>query len=192
MEAIVQAKTASTEFDANRDALDLTRDLPVTSDEEKEFAAEGLRWVKEQHAELEERRTAITKPLNAALREINNLFRPMKTALEDAERVLKKRIAGYLEQKQIDNVRAIEAAASAATAAQAETALARVESVEAPQGVSIRYRWVFTIDDADLIPREYLEPSMVKIGRAVQESDGKVQIPGISVRQEPIVTSRRV
>jgi hypothetical protein len=192
MDAIVQAQTASTEFDANRDALDLTRDLPVTCDEEKEFAAEGLRWVKEQHASLEERRTAITKPLNAALREINNLFRPMKTALEDAERVLKKRIAGYLAEREAQNLRAIQAAAAAETSVQAELALATVARAELPRGISQRFVWVFEIADAAMVPREYLTPDMVKIGVAVRDSDGKAEIPGVVVRRETILASRRI
>jgi hypothetical protein len=192
VEAIVQAQTAATDFESNRDALTMTRNLPITNDEEKEFAAEGLRWVKAQHAELEEQRTAITKPLNVALREINNLFRPMKSALEDAERVLKTKIAHYLEKKQLDNERAIEAAASAATPAQAQTALATVSQVEAPRGVSVRYMWVATVKDASLIPREYLMPDMPRILDAVRASDGKVEIPGISIHQEPVVSSRKI
>src|SRR6266545_2517373 len=192
MEAIVLAKTATTEFESNRDALQMTRDLPITCDLDQEFAAEGLRWVKEQLNTIEAKRTAITKPLNAALKQVNDMFRPMKTALEDAEKTLKRRIAGYLEQKQLDNDRAIATAAAAATPVEASTALAAVSHVEAPRGVSIRYMWVATVTDASLIPRQFLMPDMAKIVDAVRNSDGKIQIPGISVHQEPIVSSRRV
>jgi len=191
MEAITLAKSASTEFDANRDALEMTRDLPVTNDEEKEFAAEGLRWVKEQHAAVEEKRTAITGPLNKALREVNALFRPMKTSLEEAERELKKKIAGYLAEREAQNLRAIQAAANAETAEQASEALATVAPAELPRGVSQRFMWVFEITDASLVPREYLMLDEVKIGCAVRDSDGAVEIPGIVVRKEAILSSRR-
>jgi hypothetical protein len=192
MEAIVLAKTAANNFAETRDYLTEVRDLPVTTDDEQEFAAEGLRWVKEQHAAVEAKRTSITKPLNAALKEVNDLFRPMKTAFEEVERILKKRIAGYLEKKEADNVRAIEAAAVATTSAEATMALSTVRAVEAPTGVSMRYRWVFEVTDASLVPREFLEPAMWKIGRAVQDSDGQRQIPGVRAYKEPIVTSRKL
>lgn len=190
MDAIVQARAAVSDVDG--DAITMIRDLPVTTDEEQEFAAEGLRIVKQWHAELEEKRTAITKPMNQALRGVNDLFRPMKTALEEAEQVVKRRIAGYLEQKRADNDRAVAEAAAAATSVQAEQALAAVQVAEPPRGVSIRYQWVAVVEDASLIPREYLTPNMARIVDAVRASDGAIQIPGVSVRQEPIVSSRRV
>jgi hypothetical protein len=189
MDAIVQARAAVSDVDG--DAITLIRDLPVTTDEEQEFAAKGLRIVKEWHAELEEKRTAITKPMNQALRGVNDLFRPMKTALEEAERVVKRKIAGYLEQKRADNDRAVTEAAAAATAEQAEYALSLVKIVEMPSGTSIRYQWVAVIEDESLLPREYLTPSMAKIVDAVRASDGAIKIPGVSVHQEPIVSSRR-
>jgi hypothetical protein len=190
MDAIVQARTAVSAVD--QDAITLIRDLPVRNAEEKEFAAEGLRLVKAWHAALEEQRTAITGPMNQSLRGVNDLFRPMKTALEEAERTVKRRIAGYLEQCERDNLAAIQAAAVAPSAEQAEDALALVEAAAPPAGVSIRYQWVFEVVDANLLPREYLEPAMWKIGRAVRDSDGTIEIPGITVRQEPIVTSRKI
>jgi hypothetical protein len=52
--------------------------------------------------------------------------------------------------------------------------------------------WVATVKDASLIPRQYLMPDMPRILDAVRASDGRVEIPGISVHQEPVVSSRRV
>lgn len=189
MEAIVQARTAVSDVD--QDAITLIRDLPITTDDEQEFAARGLRLVKEWHAELEDKRTAITKPMNQALREVNDLFRPMQTALKETERIVKARIADYFENKRRANDEAVRAAAQAATPKQAEYALSLVKTVEMPSGTSMRYMWVATITDASLLPREYLMPNMDKILQAVRASDGRAEIPGVAVSQEPVVSSRR-
>jgi len=191
MEAIVQAKVATTEFAAHRDDLELVRAQEISNDEEKELAAQGLRLVKQWLSEVEEKRTAITGPLNKALREVNELFRPMKRSLEEAERDLKSRIAGYLAESEAKNLRAIQAAAAAETPAQANEALATVARAELPRGISQRFIWVFEIVDASQIPREYLTPDMVKIGEAVRARDGKPDIPGIVVRKESVISSRR-
>lgn len=189
MEAIVLAKAATEKFAENNDAITMIRDLPVTNDAEASFASEGVQQLKEWYAELEKERTSITKPINEGLRRLNDHFRPMKTALEEAERAVKARIAGYLADKQRRNTAAIEAAAAAATAEQAERALATVSPVEAPRGTSVRYQWVAEIVDASLLPREYMTPDMYKIVDAVRASDGQVHIPGVVVRKEQVIAS---
>jgi cell division septation protein DedD len=192
VEAIVQAKNAVSGFGEMVEYIREIRDLPITNDEEKEFAAEGLRLVKEEYRMVEAQRKKLTEPLNGVVKEINDMLRPDREACLEAERAVKQKIAGYLEQKQLDNERALQAAASAATPAQAQTALATVSQVEAPRGVSVRYMWVATVTDASLIPREYLMPDMPRILDAVRASDGKVEIPGINIHQEPSVSSRRL
>lgn len=191
MDAIVKAQTAANGFGEKMADILATRDLPVTTDEEKEFAAMGVRFVKDEYEQADGLRRVLVDPLNKHVRDVNDMFRPYREACLEAERVLKNRIAGYVEQKRLENDRAVEKAAAAATAEQAESALSLVRTVEMPSGTSMSYRWVATITDEALLPREYLTPSMDKILRAVRDSDGAVQIPGVSVHQEPVVSSRR-
>ena len=189
MDAIVQIRATIAKFAEYGDAITMIRDLPVTNDAEAAFASEGVQQLKEWHAELEAKRTSITKPINEGLRRLNEEFRPAKRDLEEAERIVKARIAGYLADKQRRNAAAIEAAASAATAEQAEQALATVSPVEAPKGTSVRYQWVAEVVDESVLPREYLTPNMAKIVDAVRASDGQVQIPGVAVRKEQVIAS---
>lgn len=77
-------------------------------------------------------------------------------------------------------------------AEQAEEVLAapvvvEVAKVEAPapkvtvQGASTRQNWQFSIDDESLVPREYMTPDLVKIGRLVKAMKGETRIPGVRV-----------
>jgi len=57
-------------------------------------------------------------------------------------------------------------------------------------GLSLRKVWKFRIKDAALLPREYLIPDEVKIGRVVRALKGDAKIPGVSVYSEDDVSSR--
>jgi hypothetical protein len=191
MDAIVQARVAISAFDADtRDYLTMVSEIQVASDGDQEFAAEGLRWVKDQYNRAEAVRRSLTDPLNGVIRTINDMFRPAREACLDAERKVKGRIAGYLEEKDRRNQAALAAASAAPTAEAATEALQKVQAFAPPRGVSVRYAWRFEVTDESAVPREYLCPDLQKIGRAVQESRGEIKIPGVRAFQEPIVTSR--
>ena len=48
-------------------------------------------------------------------------------------------------------------------------------------GPTFREVWQFEIERADLIPRAYLVPDMVKIGQVVRAMKSEANIPGIKV-----------
>lgn len=178
------------------EGLDLMRSLLVTNDEEQEFAAEILRDVKAKHAALEKRRKAITVPINTALKEVNDLFRPVRQALEEAERLLKGKIAGYLELCEERNAAALKAASSAATTEDAEAALTQHAPVTAPAGVNVRYSWEFEITEPAKVPKVLWSPDPAKVEAELQASlqrAGKPpEIPGVTFTKKPIVTARQV
>ena len=75
-----------------------------------------------------------------------------------------------------------------------ETPIIVQPEVTAPKlkGVNTRTVWKFRLKDEKLIPREYLVPDEVKIGKMVRATEGKIEIPGIEVYQEKeIVISGR-
>lgn len=72
-----------------------TADLEIDSQDLLAFAGEDLRAVKALQKQVEEKRTAITVPLNAALRAINDLFRAPKEYLDQAEDNLKGAMLTY-------------------------------------------------------------------------------------------------
>lgn len=88
-------------------------------------------------------------------------------------------------------------------AKQAETVLAQAAALErtappAPavpdrpraEGLGSREVWRFQIVDPARVPREFLTPDLVKIGRYVQATKALTLIPGVRVWPEKIVTVR--
>lgn len=173
-------------------ALEEIKTFEIQSDSDQEFAAEILRDVKEKYRQVEEKRTSITGPLNQALRGVNDLFRPLKTALEDAERLLKGKIAGYQQRVDEQNRQALEEAAEAETPEEAQQVLATTRTVQSPQGVNVRHVWKPKVTDASKLPREYLMPNMSKLEAHAKAAKGQpAPIAGVTFTKVPIVASRR-
>jgi hypothetical protein len=59
------------------------------------------------------------------------------------------------------------------------------------EGISSREVWKFRIVDATKIPREYMVPDEVGIGSVVRSTKGKVQIPGVEIYKESVVSAGR-
>lgn len=74
----------------------------VSNDVEYADGAEELRRIKQQQSLLEERRFAITRPMDAAKKAVMDFFRPFSDRLDDAEIHVKKALTDYAaEQKRI-------------------------------------------------------------------------------------------
>lgn len=84
-------------------AIDLTRTiatLKITDQSSYEGAAAMLRSVKSMAKEAEDERKKITGPLDQAKDAVMALFNPIKTRLENAERVLKNAILTYSQEQE--------------------------------------------------------------------------------------------
>lgn len=89
----------------------------IATAEDYSLAGDELRAIKARAVKLEEQRTAITGPINQALRAVNALFKQPAELLERAERALKGKMLAYSqEQERI----AAEARRKAEAAAEAE------------------------------------------------------------------------
>jgi len=82
-------------FKSSEDMLDIARDWKITTPETAIAAGEDLKAVKSLAKQVEAKRTAITGPLNKALKEVNALFRPAKGWLKEAEGILKGEILRF-------------------------------------------------------------------------------------------------
>jgi len=173
-----------------QEGLALIENFQIRDANDQEFAVEVLRDVKARHNELEKRRTVITKPMNQALREVNNLFRPLKDALEQGERILKLKIAKYQQEQERRNEQALLAAAEAATSEEAEEALAQTADLQSPRGINVRYVWRAVIVDEMKLPRGLLMPDMDKINAYVRQGD-PTDVPGLRFEKVPIVSARK-
>lgn len=188
-DAIEIARTETSAYRKDVDeALPEIREFSILNDDDKNFAADLLRDVKDKHKIVESRRKEITVPLNAALRSVNDLFKPVLRALEESERLLKGKIVEYVEKKDTERRAALLEASQTKSAAKATEALTKAEITSAPEGVNIRYRWVFEVTDPDQVPRWFCSPDPKKIG----EVPPGTPIAGVIWRQEPIVTARKV
>jgi hypothetical protein len=58
------------------------------------------------------------------------------------------------------------------------------------EGASTRENWQFEVEDASLIPREFLTPDTVKIGRMVKMLKGETRIAGVRVYDAGTVAFR--
>ena len=84
-------------------AISLTKkitDIKIVDQESYEVAAGILKTVKAMAKEAEEERKKITRPLDEAKDAVMLLFNPIKTRLENAERVLKNAILTYTNEQE--------------------------------------------------------------------------------------------
>jgi hypothetical protein len=153
-----------------KEALVVAQSFPIETAADYEAACEELKKVKNEWANLEARRTEITGPLNAALKSVNDLFRPPLALWKKVEEAIKDRAKPYLLK-----VREAEEAAERTRQAELAKLNARIEKAEekgqdakvadlqgkaavaasapstvvAPQvaGVSSKTKWVYTIVD---------------------------------------------
>jgi colicin import membrane protein len=96
-------------------ALTSAREFVIDSPEMFDLAAEELRQIKGLQKMVEEKRTAITKPLNDVLRSVNDLFRSPAQWLIDAENAIKATMLTYTqEQERLAAVARLAAEAAAA------------------------------------------------------------------------------
>lgn len=161
----------------------------IQSDSDEANIVSVLQEVKKRNAQLEDKRTEITKPLNAALRAVNALFKPPQQKFEALERQLKGLITTYMQAKNARNVAAIQAAAVAPTPVVAQQVLAQVQPVEAPANVSVRYVWQFQITQPELVPAQFLSPDPAKI-QAYLAQTNQPAIPGVTFSQKAITSVR--
>lgn len=165
----------------------------ITNDEEQANVAGVLRDVKARNKYLEERRKEITVPLNNALKAVNDLFRPARERFDNIEKMLKGKIAAYLEEKSQANVATLHAAAAAPTPAEAQQTITQVVPIEPPQGVSVRYVWKYEVIAPEAVPHHYCSPDPYKIKEYMDfmlSHNSEPGIPGVNFFKEAIVTSR--
>lgn len=106
-------------------ALDMVQSMTIDNAESYGFAGEELQAIKKRGKALEEQRTAITGPLNAALKAVNALFKPAQELLDSAESVIKTKMIGF---QRAEEARAAEARRIAEAEAAAERARMQAEA----------------------------------------------------------------
>lgn len=173
------------EASAMQTALTQIQSLAVTDDVSYALASDLVKAAKTRWAALDNRRKEITGPINAALKSVNDLFKPNLQSLAEAERILKGKIGRFVFEREAARIQAMAASAVqyAAGAIPTEIIPERPEA----KGVAVKLVWDFRVTDPGLVPRELCSPDVAKIG---QLSPGTT-VPGIEWYQTPEVRVRK-
>lgn len=167
---------ARTETD---EELAMLRDLLVVDEETCELATEAIRELKARYEAFEAKRTAVTKPINESLREVNGWFKPVTEKLQAGIAMCKSKIAEY-QTKQVEaNRAAMLAACAAPTPEVAAKALAVVAVPHQPSGVSVRESWDFEITEPARVPREFLMVDVDKLKAFARASTDEPVVSGV-------------
>lgn len=171
--------------------------LTITTPEEYGNAIDIVSKLKDTGSQIKEKKESITKPLNEALRNVRDIFKPVEIQFENAERIIKDKLLAY-KRKSDEEARAKEAK----IAAQAEKGTIKIETAEKKMDaiervetttrgkvgeVQIRKVKKVRITNESLIPRQYLVPDMVVIRR---DALSGVPITGVEVYEEDLIAAR--
>ena len=170
-------------------------------------AAEFLRTLKTKLAYFENLEKELKKPYQEKVKTIGLLFKRPIDMLKAVEAKIKNAMLDYQDRMEAER-RAKEAELKAAQEAEAKKLAAKaartkdadkkaelqaqaeaikaVETIVATQatkveGISTVTGYRFEIENEALIPRDYLMPDEVKIGKVVRATAGSLQIPGIKI-----------
>lgn len=191
-----QAGDLDAEHRATTAALAELDGFTVSTDDDANFAADLIREVKAKHRELDDRRKEVTGPLNATVKTINGWFKPALDALETAERKLKAKVAGFVQERERQTRDALAAVAAATDANEAMKALAEAQTPAfLPQGMSARMVWRWRVTDANAVPRSFCSPDAQLIENelrtALKDGSSPPTIIGVEFFQETQMAVRR-
>lgn len=165
--------------------------LSVNNQQEADIATELLHEVKQAEKFLDTLKTGITRPLMQSLLTIRDLFRPQESNLKDANQIIKSKILAWTieEQDKKDKEQAKIADRVSRGTMRADTAANKLANIQedAPKS-NIRTLKKVRIVDETAIPREWLEPSMVRITQAVLKEG--ITIPGVELYEDKQIVAR--
>lgn len=172
------------------------RDWPCDTTEDEASLAEILGAIKGRAKELEEMRTSITGPLNAAKAAVDALFKPAKTGLAEAESIIKAKLAEAHTRREAANQARLQAASASAQAGDTASAAASLAAVDRakPAGVSFRVAWSCQIEDSTKVPREWLTVDVAAVkAHLARFNDTPLEpepVPGLKFSKVVGVTAR--
>lgn len=175
---------------------DKVKTIEVKDNETLNVANRYLLDIKNFRSKIDEFFSPIIKKAHDAHKEALAQKKKIEQPLIDAELYIKHKISSYfryLEQKKREAERKEMERKEAEEAFGGEKITKPVETVTKPklEGASIKKTWKFRIIKKDLIPHEYWMLDLQKIGKDVRESKGKINIPGIEIYAEDIVSARK-
>jgi hypothetical protein len=158
--------------------------LAIKKATDEDTAYNILKTIAAKKKEIEKRRKEITKPLNASLKATNALFKEVTAPLVEADGILREKILAFqrIQQEKADKEMERREKIQASHEARGHETH-EIAEVEPDVGVStVTKRWTYKVINEKLIPRKYLIPHPVAIGKAIR--NGEREIAGLEIYQE--------
>lgn len=150
--------------------------------------------LKDAGSNIKKIKESVTKPLNEALKNVREMFKPVEEQYTVSEKIIKDKILAYSrkvnEEAAISEQKIAESLEKGTikqeTAERKIESLDRVESTTRGSIGSVQFRKIQRVEiiDESLIPRKYLEVNMTAIRR---DALSGVNIPGVKVVDDTIV-----
>jgi len=170
--------------------------LAIETKENLITATDILGKIKLIGKEIKENKERVTKPLNEALRNTRELFRPIEDEWIEAERIVKGKMIDFNEielekarKKEEEIIKKAEAGKiDAKEATEKIEAIVPQKEIKAKKS-SIQFRTIkeVIIEDASKLPRKYLTPWMTVIRADALKG---IKIAGVKVIKKQIVAGR--
>lgn len=171
-------------------ALNQLRAFTVQNEEGLNWAAGLLLNAKGRAQDLEARRKEITGPILLAKNAIDGLFKPVIERYEQAEAILKGKIADWTNQVEAQRRAAMVASAAEYQAGGTPTAI--IPEPVKVSGITVGKVWDFEITDAQAVPRDFCvpEPKLIRIHIKAAGTETPADIPGVRFFQKDKVSAR--
>jgi hypothetical protein len=171
---------------------------PLQTPEDEAKASQLLRAIKTLHAEGEAARKALKAPHLKAGKDVDETFRAPRKALERVERLIKRRLAEAAEareEKRLAAMAAVREAVKTGDHEGANAALATVDPVFQPEGIS--ERWTYEVESVNLreVPETYLalRQDLVRAEVKAANKEGREpKIPGVVFKRTASIVARKL
>jgi len=153
-------------------------------------AYEELKVIKEALKFVEEKRTAITGPLNQSLKATNSMFKELFGPLKNADKLIRGKILEFRRQQQLAAAKEEEKRNKIR-----ESHKKRGHKVHAPAVIepevgksTTQKRWVFEVVDITKVPSEFLVVDSAEVNNSI--ADGVREIAGLKIFQKETLSVR--
>ena len=162
--------------------IDLTAkesfEIVIDSPEKISTAQEKIKIILAIESEINEIKETINKPLREKISEVNQIAGRILKPIGELKEILRTKILKYKNYcEEIERKKQLEIN----NKEKAEV----IESSTAPLNIQTRKNWKYEIINIKEIPREFLEPDLARITKAIRA--GVRKIPGVKIYQSEVV-----